>query len=653
MKEEMESLEIAAVTKELESLEGGFLQKVYQPEDDELLFRIHMPGEGKRMLLFKIGNALYLTEKDRENPMKPSDYIMLLRKYLGNASIVGIEQHDFDRVVTLKLQSKKKYELVFEVFGKGNLLLTDEEQIILPYRSESWSHRELKEGEAYRYPPSRVDPFELEIEDLMDILKESTSDLVRTLAAELNLGGKYAEEICARTGLKKDLKEFADHADIIFETIKELREKTFEEDLDPRVVSRDDETIDAVPFPLTKYQDEEDVEMTQTDKYNKALDQAFERETKEEKEEKKTESRLDRKLNQQERALEGLKKDVEENKIVAELIYQNYQKCEEVLNSILDARRRDEREKVYERLRDIDDIVQINKSDEYVVLVLEGEKDGEEYEKNVKLDFRKDVNENAQKYYQKSKKSKKKIKGAEEALEETKRQIEEGKKEKIEGVEKEPTNKYWFDKFKWFISSDDELVVAGKDAQTNEEVVKKYLEKGDRYAHAQAGGAPSVVLKKGDGDITDKSLKEACQFAIVHSKEWKRGIASGRAYWVKPMQVSKTAEAGESLPTGAFVIRGNRNYMDDLPMKAYLVETEYQGHKKVMCVPSLTFEHMMGEDGSSDGGSGPVIKKTVEFISGNKDVNNFAKEMSDHFSVPIKEIQTILPPGDVEVMEKK
>ncbi|MFP4608860.1 MAG: NFACT RNA binding domain-containing protein [Candidatus Aenigmatarchaeota archaeon] len=211
--------------------------------------------------------------------------------------------------------------------------------------------------------------------------------------------------------------------------------------------------------------------------------------------------------------------------------------------------------------------------------------------------------------------------------------------------EKKETAKYWFDRYKWFISSEGHLVIAGKDTKTNEEVVKKHMEKHDRYAHADAGGAPSVVIKRGDNeDIGERTLREACQYAILHSKEWKRGIAAGRAYWVKPSQVNKTAEAGESLPTGAFVIRGNRNYMDDLPMEAVLSEIDYRSDKKIMCAPSL---------GCEDRKENAEMKKKVTFIPGKKDVNEFAKEMSDHFKVPIDEILKILPPGDVEIVKKE
>lgn len=638
----MESLEIAALVNELKDLEGGFIKKVYKPGEKEILLRVYVPGEGNKMLLFKVGKGLYLTEREKDNPMKPEDYVMLMRKFLGNAKIKSVSQYEFDRVVVFELSSRKKLRLIFEIFGKGNLILDGEEHILLPYRSESWSHRELKEGTEYKYPPSRVQPFELEKIEFIEILEDSDRDLVRTLAVNLNLGGKYAEEVCFRMDIDKNIEDFHNKADEIYEQVMKLEKKTYHEELNPHLIiekgKEEDEIIDAVPFNLKQYQHLENVP---TDTYNQALDLAFRKEKSDE-EEEGIPPKLKRKLNQQQSALENLKEEVIENKVKAELIYQNYQKCEQILEAIHKAREEDRREEIFEKIKDLDFVVQLNDMDEYIILELSGEKDGREYTLNVKLDFRKDMNENAQHYYQKSKKCKRKVEGAKEAIEHTKKEIEEGKNKRKPIEKKKPTAKFWFDRFKWFITSKGEMVVAGKDTKTNEEVVKKYLEKYDRYAHADAGGAPSVVVKKEEDEISDKSLKEACQYAVLHSKEWKRGIAAGRAYWVKPNQVSKTAEAGESLPTGAFVIRGKRNYMDGLDLKAALVEMKYDGKKKVMCAPSYCLE-----DREDD-----IVKKYVTFIPGKKDVNDFAKDMSEYFKVPIDEIQKILPPGDVKVVEK-
>src|SRR3989338_1056063 len=95
------------------------------------------------------------------------------------------------------------------------------------------------------------------------------------------------------------------------------------------------------------------------------------------------------------------------------------------------------------------------------------------------LDLKKSVEENASDYFEKAKKIKKKIKGAEEAIEQNIRKLKEleTKKEKFEAkkeIKKEAVarKKEWYEKFKWFISSDGFLVVGGRDATSNEVVIR-------------------------------------------------------------------------------------------------------------------------------------------------------------------------------------
>lgn len=635
MKEEMEALEIAAAVRDMECLVGGYIQKAYQLSNGDILFKIHVSGEGKRSLRFRMGKGLYITYRDIETPLSPSHYIMLLRKFVGNARITYIKQHEFDRVVVMGLAGRQPMKLVFELFGKGNLVLVGEEHIILPLRSETWRHRTLKEGEDYRFPPSRRQPFELDEDEVSSILEGSNADLVRTLAVEFNLGGKYAEEICARMGLDKNTEELVELAGDIFREIQEVREKVFFRDLEPLVVKSQDDIIDAVPFSLIRYSN---METDPSETYNHALDEAF---GIDENEVSKGPSSIERRLETQKRSVENMEEKVSESMLSADLIYQNYAPCEKILESILRGRDEGNREEVFQELKQNEEVIDINDLEEYVILQLSGMAGDEKTSLKVRLDFRKDVNENAQKYYQLAKKNKKKIEGAKEAIKRTEQDIKKGFKEDAKNKSrKKPTVKYWFDRYKWFISSEGCIVVAGRDTKTNEEVVKKYLERNDIYAHADAGGAPSVVIKSNRGYIGEATLREACQFAVIHSKEWKRGIASGTAYWVYPDQVSKTAESGESLPTGAFVIRGKRNYVKDIPMKAALVETSYQDKRKVMCAPGYTLDSY-------------IDNKQVLFVPGDRNPGDFSKEMSNHFKVPITEIQKILPPGSVNIVEKK
>jgi hypothetical protein len=114
-------------------------------------------------------------------------------------------------------------------------------------------------------------------------------------------------------------------------------------------------------------------------------------------------------------------------------------------------------------------------------------------------------------------------------------------------------------------------VIGGRDADDNEEIVKKYLDRGDRFFHTQAEGGPATVLKASgpseaapeDPDIPEGSKDEAARFAVSYSSVWKDGKFAGDVYEVAYDQVSKTPESGEFLEKGGFAIRGDRTYYDD------------------------------------------------------------------------------------------
>ncbi|PAV75177.1 hypothetical protein WR25_21961 [Diploscapter pachys] len=120
----------------------------------------------------------------------------------------------------------------------------------------------------------------------------------------------------------------------------------------------------------------------------------------------------------------------------------------------------------------------------------------------------------------------------------------------------------WFEKFLWFISSENYIVVAGRDAQQNEMLVKRYLRPGDIYVHADLRGASSVVVrnKPGGEEIPPKTLTEAAQMAVCYSNAWEAGVVAS-AWWVRHDQVSRTAPTGEYLASGSFMIRGKKNFM--------------------------------------------------------------------------------------------
>ncbi|KAK0923050.1 hypothetical protein LTR91_015135 [Friedmanniomyces endolithicus] len=122
----------------------------------------------------------------------------------------------------------------------------------------------------------------------------------------------------------------------------------------------------------------------------------------------------------------------------------------------------------------------------------------------------------------------------------------------------------WFEKFIYFISSDGYLVLAGRDAQQNEILYRRYLKKGDVYVHADLHGAASVIIKNNpatpEAPIPPSTLGQAGHLAVCTSSAWESKAVMS-AWWVHGEQVSKTAPTGEYLSAGAFMVRGKKNFL--------------------------------------------------------------------------------------------
>jgi predicted ribosome quality control (RQC) complex YloA/Tae2 family protein len=198
------------------------------------------------------------------------------------------------------------------------------------------------------------------------------------------------------------------------------------------------------------------------------------------------------------------------------------------------------------------------------------------------LNLRRTLFENAAEYYERGKKAKQKSAGALTALEESRRKLAEIEQNICEAealktvkpmevmkelVKRKVKRKEWYEKFRWFRSSDGFLVVAGKDAVSNEVLVKKYSGQDDAVFHADVAGAPFVVVKTEDKAPSEQALREAGEFAAAFSRAWREGAGSADVYWVKPSQLSKSGPSGEYVPHGAFAVSGKRNWMRSVPLK--------------------------------------------------------------------------------------
>ena len=185
----------------------------------------------------------------------------------------------------------------------------------------------------------------------------------------------------------------------------------------------------------------------------------------------------------------------------------------------------------------------------------------------VEIHLQKSVDENAGIYFDLAKKAKKKVQGAQEALEDSKKKLQEllGKEEQFWEEEKKKEEKKdrkteWYEKFHWFFSSEGFLCIGGKDATSNEMVIKKHLDPDDLVFHTDMAGSPFFVVKHGQ-KAGEKTRQETAQAVAMYSRAWKLGHQTADVFYVLPEQVTKEAKAGEHLGKGSFMIMGKTSYI--------------------------------------------------------------------------------------------
>lgn len=260
----------------------------------------------------------------------------------------------------------------------------------------------------------------------------------------------------------------------------------------------------------------------------------------------------------------------------------------------------------------------------------------------VTIDLKKSVEENASFYYGESKKAKKKLEGLKKACEKTEWKIGllERKKEKALEEFKEKREKTvvqrkreWYEKFRWFYSSEGFLCIGGRDATTNEIIIKKHTEKDDLVFHTEIPGSPFFVIKAEGKKPGESTINEAAQATASYSRAWKMGMASAEVYYIKPEQVSKTAPAGQHMGKGSFMIYGKRTYLS----------------------PEVKLA-IGAKNGRIIGGPVDAVKKNAEEFmlvsQGRMRGSDAAKKIREKLGGGLEEIQAFLPAGEIDVEQK-
>jgi predicted ribosome quality control (RQC) complex YloA/Tae2 family protein len=617
-KRELSSVDLAAIETELNRHQGAKVDKVYLYGESLLRIKMRDFDRGRVELLVEVSEQkrAHTTDPDTipDAPGRPPNFAMKLRNRLRSADFLGVEQYEFDRILRFEFAREDgNTTIIAELFGEGNIAVVDQNGSVLQcLETIRLNSRTVAPGSQYEFPSSRINPLALSYDQFVKQMEDSDTDVVRTLATQLNLGGLYAEEVCARAGVKKTTDIDATSAstyDGLFEALQRVREDIAQGEFSPRVYYSDGDPVDVTPLPLEEYEqagltaESYSSFMTAVDTYFKAVEDPEDDAATETDDKPDFEAEIakqERIISQQEGAIESFETEAQAHREKAELLYGNYNLVDNIITTIREAREADHSwDDIRETLKQAAPensaaaaVSHIDGSTGTVTVTLEGN--------SVPLRIRDGVEKNADRLYTEAKRVEEKKTGALEALEQTRAELEAVKQRKDEwdasGEDKKEQeqqsastgpdddldyqsmdsipirrNEQWYEEFRWFHTSDGFLVIGGRNATQNEMLVEKYLEPHDRFFHTQAQGGPVTILKAtGPSEAArsvafpDQTLAEAAQFAVSYSSVWKDGRFAGEAYMVKPDQVSKTPESGEYIEKGSFVVRGDRTYYRDV-----------------------------------------------------------------------------------------
>ena len=607
----MSNVDVYRIVKELnEEIVGARIDKSYQPTYDTIRIKLRKAGEGRKDLVMQAGVRIHLTDYPQPNPTIPPNFPMLLRKHLSGGTITAIKQHNFDRIIEISVQKSTEYTLVVELFSKGNVILLDEDKtIISPLKHRKWQDRKVTSHEEYKYPPEKgININDTNPEEIRGVLESSSADITRTIAVN-GLGGLYAEEVISYTGIDKtkpakDLND--DEVAELDGAIKKLFYRIENEPNAQIILDKKDNNMnkDLIPINLNFYSDYENKSF---ESFNQAADEFYGKtiadEIKNEEENVWTKriAKFEKRLQMQEESLEKFYNTIDDTQHKGDTIYAHYNDIQQILDVITKARENYSWKEISSIIRkskkegNIPELAMIESVDKMGVLTLRFE------DTVVLIDSNIGIPESAEKYYNKGKKAKRKIGGVTEAIENTRKEIArlESKKEvAIEELREKQKPKIkrelkWYEKIRWFVSRDGYLVIGGRDANSNEMVVKKYSKNSDVYFHCDIHGAPSTIVQNiGDDEIPESTLYDAACFASSYSSAWNEGFSSYDSYWVNLDQVSKTPQTGEYLSKGSFVIRGRKNFIRNVPLLIAVGIVDYDGDKRIMAGPVQCLENM-------------------------------------------------------------
>ncbi|RMW38734.1 MAG: fibronectin-binding domain-containing protein [Nitrosopumilus sp.] len=535
------------VEKISKQVEDYYVSNIYGITKDSILFKLHHTEKSDLFMMIST-SGVWLTEV-KIDQVEPNKLLKRLRSDLLRLKLKKIEQIGAERIAYFRFEGfGKEFVLVGEFFGDGNILLCNNDMKILALQhSIDVRHRKLNVGLEYAQPPqSGLDIFNLSENDFDDI---KTTELVaaKWFGRTLGLPKKYVEGIFEIADV--DPKKIGnllteDEIKKIFETTKKTVSDVVSENHDPIIVRN--EKTEVLPIQLGKIKGE----ITKVNSFIEGLDTVFTQSIVDKGKAIQTSGsdkkikELQTQISEQEKAIQTVK---ERSKNITNVANSLYEMISKGILSIEDSSAQEIMAQNNAKLISEKGIP---------LIVIQDEK--------IKIDTKASLQSIASTLFNEAKKQSSAINSIEEIKSKTLKKLEKlqskTESEKDAVLVSEIRKKNWYERYRWFYTSDGFLVIGGRDAASNSAVVRKHLNKNDKIFHGDIFGSPFFIIKDAQ-NVPDTSMNEVAHATVCFSRAWREGMYGVSAYWVNPEQVKKSAPSGEFLPKGSFTIEGQRNFI--------------------------------------------------------------------------------------------
>ncbi len=559
-----------------EQVQDYYISNIYGITKDSILFKLHHTEKSDLFMMVST-SGVWLTAV-KIGQMEPNRLLKRLRSDLLRLKLKKIEQIGSERIAYFTFEGfGKEFILVGEFFGDGNILLCNKDKKILALQhSIDVRHRKLRVGLEYAVPPSSgLDIFNISESDFNE-LKIIDLGSAKWFGRTLGLPKKYVEGIfeIANVDPKKNGNLLtSEEIKKIFENTKKIVSDVISGNHDAIIVKN--EKIEVLPLKLGK----QDGEIINANSFIEGLDTVF-TENIVKKGKAVQSSASDKKIKE-------LQTQIFEQGKAIETVKERSKNITNVANSLF--------EMVSRGIISIEDVSAqeiLSKNNAKLInekgislIVVQDEK--------IKVNTKSPLQSIASILFNEAKKQSGAISSIQEIKEKTEKKLEkfqsktESEKDLI--LVTEIRKKNWYERYRWFFTSDGFLVIGGRDAASNSAVVRKHLVKNDKIFHGDIFGSPFFILKDAQ-NAPDTSMNEVAQATVCFSRAWREGMYGVSAYWVNPEQVKKSAPSGEFLPKGSFTIEGQRNFIksENLKLSVGIIPQE-EGHV-LTCGPPDTIK---------------------------------------------------------------